>query len=157
MKTWHLFLLIMVTAVINLLTIYNIAIAYITFFFLLQIGLPRIILLIEKYTAKSEREKSHPVTKFILAYLHHRFIRSINYISQLISLTVLVFSSIIFSIIQVFFKQEIANFIKQSFLVNVNMILDIGSYIGYGLFLIALIIVLIDSIQILKNEPIFRI
>lgn len=147
----------MVTAVINLLTIYNAVIAYITFFFLLQIGLPRIILLIEKYTAKSEREKSHPVTKFILAYLNHRIIRSINYISQLISLTVLVFSSIIFSIVQVFFKQEIAIFIKQSFLVNVNMALDIGSYIGYGLFLIAMIIVLIDSIRILKNEPIFRI
>lgn len=157
MRTWHLLLLITITVIINLLTIYNIGIGYVAFFFFLQIGLPRIFMMIEKFAANHEQEKSHPFTKFLVAFLHHRFIRSVNYISSLISLTVLVFLSIVISLLQVFLKQDITRFINELFFVHFNTILEIVSYIGYGLFFICLIAVLVDSIRILKKEPIFRL
>lgn len=156
-KGWYIFLLLGITFIINLVTIYNSGLAYITFFIFMQAGLPRLFIVIEKYAKRKEAEKSGPLTRFLLAYLHHIFIRITNYVSILISLTVIVFASIVVTIVQVIFKSDIQKLVFGSIFSGVDIAAQIISYVGYGFYMVALIIVCVDTVHMLRNEKLFHI
>lgn len=157
MKARYLFFLIGITLIINVVTILNVGLAYICIFLFMQAGLPRIFLVIEQYAKRKEAEKSEPFTRFLLTYLNHIIIRVINFVSILASLITIIFGSTVIIIVQLLFKREIQEFIYGSIHGGIAMVIQIVSMIGYSIFFLTIIFVIIDSVRLLKKEPLFHV
>jgi len=143
---------------VNLLSIYNVGIAYLSFFFFVQFFIPRVFIKIISFAENREKTVSSSLTKFLVAYGNHPIIRTLNLVVIIISLIVLVIGSIGLVAIQLFFKQEISYFLSHSLNIDqLDMVLHVLSYLGYTTFVIGLILILKDSILILKKEPLFNI
>ncbi len=157
MKARYLFFLIGITLIINVVTILNVGLAYICIFLFMQAGLPRIFLVIEQYAKRKEAEKSEPFTRFLLTYLNHIIIRVINFVSILASLITIIFGSTVIIIVQLLFKREIQEFIYGSIHGGIAMVIQIVSMIGYSIFFLTIIFVIIDSVRLLNKEPLFHV
>lgn len=158
MKIKLMVTLMTLSFLINLISLYNIGLAYLSFFFFIQFFLPRIIMKIISIAEKYEEKESKPFTRFIIALVYHPIICLINRISFIISTIMLVVASLFMVVLQFVFKNEIHHFLHHMVQIgNIEVFLQICLYAGYAIFTIAILCVVIDSVKLLKKEKIFQV
>lgn len=158
MKTRYMLILFAICLIINLISLYNIGLAYISFFFFVHVLVTRLYVKIILTAEEKEKVASKPLTKFIVAYGNHAVIRILNWISIIIGLIVLVFGAILIIATQIILKDEFSYFLYETLqLGEIDSMLQIVSYIGYIIFVFSIVIVEIDGIKILKKERLFQI
>lgn len=159
MKLIYLLLLSGFSLIINLISFYNVGIAYISFFFFVQLFITRIFIRIIRFAEKEERtEESNSLTRFLVAFGNHPIIRTLNRVSIIISLTALGAISIMLVALQFIFKTYMTEFLHATLhIASIDPVMQTLSYLGYAIFAVALFFVMKDSIRILKREPLFQI
>ncbi|MFC4620330.1 hypothetical protein ACFO4N_16630 [Camelliibacillus cellulosilyticus] len=160
MGTKYIYLICLLSLMINGLSVYNFIYGILSIFLMLGVFTLHIVKKalnkVKKISETQDSFLSEAASEYV-RYATRPSTKKVNRWSIYIAVAVLIFVTILITILQIIFRGKFSEFITMIFPSgNYDLAAVCLSWLGYGLFFIALMAVLLDFARMLKTEEMFR-